>query len=58
MKTKEMMEKFDHLIAGLKQNDIVSDCCSALVWQPTKEWSQCFDCKEYCDAIELSDEDK
>jgi hypothetical protein len=40
-----------------KQNDIVSSCCSAQVYHPSEDWALCFDCKEYCDAIELSDED-
>ncbi len=29
-----------------------SECCGAKVYQPTEEWSQCLDCKEYCTTYE------
>ena len=33
----------------------LSHCCGASVYAPTDEWSQCIDCKEYCDAIEIEE---
>ena len=42
----------------LQSGDLVSSCCSANVYSPTKDWAQCTDCKEYCDVVDLSEEDE
>lgn len=37
---------------------IISDCCSAKVYAPTNDWAICLDCKEHCDVVENSPQEK
>ena len=46
-----LSEKQREYILDVTTSDKVSNCCSAKVYAPTDEWTQCMDCKEYCDAV-------
>ena len=43
---------YNEAVMEYLDTELVSDCCSAAVYSPTKDCAQGMDCKEYCDAVE------
>lgn len=33
----------------------VSDCCSARIYEPTKDWAKCLNCMRYCNLENADD---